>query len=146
MAIHELFSYICVKNAGKAIDFYKQAFGAEEIGRHGMPDGKIMHATLKVGDSMLFLNDEFPEMGCKGPGAVGTSPVTIHLYVQDADKAWDRAVKAGATIKMPIADQFWGDRYGVLSDPFGHFWSIGTRKQDLTPAQVAQAAQKAFSH
>ena len=141
---HTITPHVTVKGAAKAIDFYKAAFGAEELGRHAMPDGLIMHATLKIGDSRLYLNDEFPDMGCNGPAPGGTSPVTLHLFVQDADKAWDRAVKAGASIKMPIADQFWGDRYGVLADPFGHYWSIGQRKQDLTSEQVMKAAAAAF--
>jgi PhnB protein len=142
---HSLTPHIVVKGAAKAIEFYKKAFGAEEIVRHGMPDGTIMHATIRIGDSMLMLNDEFPQMGAKGPLSLGGTPVTLHLYVQDADKAWDRALKAGATVKFPLADQFWGARYGIVSDPFGHDWSISTHKQDLTPEQVMKASQAAFS-
>ena len=141
---HTITTFLNVKDCDKAIDFYKAAFGAEELGRHAMPDGSIMHALLKIGDSMLMLNDEFPMMGAKGPTSIGGTPVTLNLYVQDADKAWARAVKAGATVKMPIADMFWGDRYGIVADPFGHAWSIATHKVDLTPAQVMEAAKAAM--
>jgi uncharacterized glyoxalase superfamily protein PhnB len=100
-----------------------------------------MHALLRIGDSMLMLNDEFPQMNCKGPMTIGGTAVTLSLYVNDADKAWERAVQAGATVKMPIADMFWGDRYGLVTDPFGHDWSIGTQKKDLTPDQIMAAAK-----
>ena len=142
---HTLTPHIVVQDAAKAIDFYKGAFGAEELARHRTPDGSIMHALMKVGDSMLMLNDEFPQMGAVGPNTIGGSAVTLSLYVQDADKAWKRAVDAGASVKMPIADMFWGDRYGVLTDPFGHVWAIAQHKQDLTPEQIAKAAEAAFS-
>jgi len=142
---HTITPHIVVKGAAKAIDFYKAAFGAEELGRHAMPDGTIMHAQLKIGDTMLMLNDEFPAMGAKGPQSIGGTPVTLHLYVQDADKAWERAVKAGATVKMPLADMFWGDRYGLVNDPFGHAWSIATHKADLTPAQIMEASKTAMA-
>jgi uncharacterized glyoxalase superfamily protein PhnB len=115
------------------------------LARHPTPDGKIMHALMKIGDSMLMLNDEFPQMGAVGPEKIGGTAVTLHMYVQDADKAWKRAVDAGAKVKMPIGDMFWGDRYGVVTDPFGHDWSIGQHKQDLTPEQIAKAAEAAFS-
>jgi uncharacterized glyoxalase superfamily protein PhnB len=142
---HTITPHLVVKGAAKAIDFYKAAFGAEELARHAMPDGSIMHALLKIGDSMLMLNDEFPQMGAKGPTSIGGTSVTLNLYVQDADKSWARATKAGATVKMPIADMFWGDRYGILADPFGHAWSIATHKQDLTPEQIMQASKSAMS-
>ena len=141
---HTITPHLVVKGAAKAIDFYKAAFGAEELGRHASPDGSIMHALLKIGDSMLMLNDEYPQMGAKGPQSIGGTPVTLNLYVQDADQSFQRAVKAGAIVKMPIADMFWGDRYGQVTDPFGHAWSIATHKQDLTPAQVEKAAAAAF--
>jgi len=142
---HTITPHLVVKGAAKAIDFYKAAFGAEELSRHAMPDGSIMHALIKIGDSMLMLNDEFPQMGAKGPTSIGGTSVTLNLYVQDADKSWERATKAGATVKMPIADMFWGDRYGILADPFGHAWSIATHKQDLTPEQLMQASKSAMS-
>jgi len=142
---HTVTPYLYVKGAANAIDFYKKAFGAEELGRHAMPDGSIMHALMRIGDSMLMLNDEFPQMNCKGPASIGGTSVTLNLYVQDADKSWERAIQAGAKVKMPIADQFWGDRYGILTDPFGHDWSIATHKKDLTPAEIAAAATSAMA-
>ncbi|HEV8112901.1 MAG TPA: VOC family protein [Planctomycetota bacterium] len=142
---HSLTPHIVVKGAAKAIDFYKKAFGAEEINRAAMPDGSIMHALLRVGDSMLMLNDEFPQMNAMGPTSIGGTAVTLHLYVQDADKAWQRAVQAGAKVKMPIADMFWGDRYGIVSDPFGHDWAIATHTKDLAPDQIMAAAKASMS-
>ena len=142
---HSLTPHIVVKGAAKAMDFYKKAFGAEELGRHAMPDGSIMHALMRIGDSMLMLNDEFPQMGAKGPATIGGTPVTLHIYVQDVDKSWQQAVAAGATVTMPLADQFWGDRYGIVTDPFGHHWSIATHKVDLTPDQMMAAAKTAMS-
>jgi uncharacterized glyoxalase superfamily protein PhnB len=143
---HTITPHIVVKDASKALDFYKKAFGAEELGRHLGPDGKsIMHALVRVGDSMLMLNDEFPDMGCRGPQSIGGTAVTLHLYVQDADKAFERATKAGAKVTMPLLDQFWGDRYGIVTDPFGHMWSIASHIKDLTDAQVAEAAKAAFA-
>jgi PhnB protein len=143
---HTLTPHLVVKGANQAIEFYKKAFGAEEVRRMPGPDGKsIMHAELKIGDSRLFLVDEFPEMDCRGPQSIGGSPVTIHMYVNDADVAFDKAVSAGARVRMPLADMFWGDRYGVLADPFGHSWSIATHKEDLTPEEIAKRAQGVFS-
>jgi uncharacterized glyoxalase superfamily protein PhnB len=104
-----------------------------------MPDGSVMHALIRIGDSFLMLNDEFPQMGAKGPRTIGGTPVTLHLYVSDVDKAFDRAIRAGATTVMPVADQFWGDRYGILTDPFGHQWSIATHKRDVTPEEMKKA-------
>ena len=144
---HTITPHLVVKDATKAIDFYKKAFGAEEIARHVGPDGRsIMHATLKIGDSRIMLNDEMPDMGCRGPLAIGGTAVTLHLYVQDADKAFERATKAGAKVTMPLADQFWGDRYGIVTDPYGHMWSISTHIQDLSNEELAKAAQAAFAN
>jgi uncharacterized glyoxalase superfamily protein PhnB len=135
-----------VNGASKAIEFYKKAFGAQEIGRLPGPDGKsIIHADLKIGDSHVFLVDEIPEMDCRGPKTVGGTSVTIHMYVEDADAAFGKAVAAGAQVKMPLSDMFWGDRYGVLADPFGHAWSIATHKEDLTPQEIGKRAQAACS-
>lgn len=137
--------HIIVQDAAQAIEFYKKAFGAQETGRHMSPDGKaVMHAQLKVGNSMLMVANEFPPM-CVSPKARGGTSVTLHLYVENADATFDRAVKAGCTVKMPISDQFWGDRYGQVEDPYGHLWSIGTHKQDLTEAQIAERAKAAFA-
>ncbi len=143
---HTLTPHLVVKGAVDAIAFYKKAFGAEEIRRMMGPDGKsIMHAELKIGDSRLFLVDEFPQMKCLGPQSIGGTPVTIHVYVEDVDVAFKKAVDAGAQVTMPVADMFWGDRYGVLTDPFGHAWSIATHKEDLTPEEIGKRAEGAFS-
>ena len=104
-----------------------------------------MHAQIKIGDSIVMLHDEFPEMGALGPKARNGTSVTLHLYVEDADASFARAVKAGATVKMPVADMFWGDRYGIVEDPFGHAWSIATHIRDLTPKEIQKAAKEACS-
>src|SRR3954452_9186912 len=144
---HAITPHLVIKGASEAIEFYKRAFGAQELCRMPCPgpDGqvKIGHAGLQIGDSRLFLADEFPEHGSRGPN--GRSPVTIHLYVADADAAFSRAVAAGATVSMPLADMFWGDRYGKLVDPFGHHWSIAAHLEDLTPAQIQERMAAAFS-
>jgi PhnB protein len=138
---HTLTPHLVVKGASQAIEFYKKAFGAEELGRMAGPDGKsVMHADLKIGDSHVFLVDEFPEMDCRGPESIGGTPVTIHVYVEDVDAAFGKAVAAGAQVRMPLADMFWGDRYGVLTDPFGHSWSMASHKEDLTPEEIAKRA------
>lgn len=136
--------HIVVSDAAKAIDFYKAAFGAEEVLALPGPGGKIMHAELKIGDSMLMMCEACPEMGAKSPSEMGGSPVTLHLYVRDTDAAMKKAADAGATITMPASDAFWGDRYGRLTDPFGHAWSIATHMEDLTPEEVGQRAAKAM--
>ena len=141
---HTLTPYLTVKDAPRAIDFYKQAFGAQVRGTHYSPDGKIMNADLKIGDSILMLAEEFPGMGAKSPLALGDSPVTIHLYVEDVDKLFNQAIAAGAKAVMPVMDQFWGDRFGMVTDPFGHRWSIGTHKEDLTPAEIEKRGRAAF--
>jgi uncharacterized glyoxalase superfamily protein PhnB len=128
--------HLVVKGGSDAIDFYVRAFGATEISRMPMPDGRLGHAQLQIGDSIVFLADEFCEFGAKSPATLGGSGVTIHLYVDDVDAAFERAVAAGATAKMPPADMFWGDRYGKLTDPFGHDWSLATHVEDLTPEQM----------
>ena len=142
--------HIVVSNAAAAIDFYKAAFGAVETGRHLAPNSnKVMHATLKINGSVLMLNDDFSgSMSCKSetPEALGGSPVTLHLEVADADAAWAKALAAGAKVKYPLADQFWGARYGQLSDPFGHYWSISQTISNPTPAEMEEAAKAAFAH
>jgi PhnB protein len=143
---HTITPHLIVKGASEAIEFYKRAFGAEELSRMPFPgpDGqmKLGHAELQIGDSRLFLADEFPQQGATGPS--GSSPVTIHMYVTDADAVFERAVKAGATAQMPPADMFWGDRYARVVDPFGHHWSIATHLEDLTPEQMQQRMAAAF--
>jgi uncharacterized glyoxalase superfamily protein PhnB len=141
---HTLTPYLSVKDAPRAIEFYKQAFGAQVRGIHYSPDGKIMNADLKIGDSILMLAEEFPGMGPKSPLSLGDSPVTLHLYVEDVDKLFNQAVAAGAKVLMPVMDQFWGDRYANVSDPFGYRWSMGTHKEDLTRAEIEQRGRAAF--
>ncbi len=135
--------HLIIKDASAAIEFYKKAFGAEEILRMPGPGGSVMHAEMRIGDSPIMLNDEFPDYGKRGPKSIGGTPVTIHLYVNDVDAAFDRAVKAGAKVTMPLADMFWGDRYGTLEDPFGHQWSLATHKEDLSGEEIAERAKKA---
>ena len=140
---HTLSAHITVKGAPQAIDFYKKAFGATEIHRMPSPDGAIMHAALRIGDSMLFLNDEMPMPdGGKSPTSIGGTAVTLNLYVPDADQTYRQAVAAGAKGTMPIADQFWGDRYGIITDPFGHKWAIATRKEDLTTEEMERRGRE----
>ena len=129
---------ICA-GAAQAIEFYKKAFGAVETARLPGPQGKIMHAMLRIGDSALMLVDEMPEWGALGPKALKGSPVTIHLYVDDVDAFAARAVKAGAKMTMPVEDMFWGDRYGKLEDPFGHRWSIATHLREVSTEEMQQA-------
>ncbi len=139
-------THLIAKGAGAAIDFYKKAFGAEELMRIPGPDGKsVMHAEMKIGNSIVMIADEFPDYGCVGPKTLGGSPVTIHLYVSDVDAAYKKAVDAGATASMPVTDMFWGDRYGKLTDPFGHHWSVATHVEDVAPEECAKRMAAAFS-
>lgn len=143
---HTVTPYLVVKGADRAIAFYKAAFGAEELYRHTCSKThRIMNAKLCIGDSMVMLNDEFPEHGCVGPSGEYPSPVSIHLYVANVDSVYDRAVDSGAESLMPVSDTFWGDRYGQLRDPFGHKWSIATHVEDVTPEEIQKRAQQAFS-
>jgi uncharacterized glyoxalase superfamily protein PhnB len=135
---HTLTPYMTVRDAARAIEFYKQAFGAVERGVMKGPDGKIMHAELRIGDSICMLADEFPEYGSLSPLSTGGSGMGLHIYVEDVDSAFDRAIKAGASVEMPVSDMFWGDRYGKLADPFGHKWSIATHKADLSMEEMAE--------
>jgi len=130
---------LAIRGASDAIAFYKKAFGAKELSRMSGPDGKIMHAELKLGDRVLFLGDESPEMGAPSPQTLGGSAVSLMHYVKDVDAVFARAVAAGATAVMPPADMFWGDRYGMVLDPFGHRWALATHKADLTPRQMTKA-------
>ena len=141
--MHTITPHITLRNAAQAIDFYKQAFAAEELGRSLTPDGKIMHAAIRIGDSLIMMNDEFPNMGCSSAETLGGTNITLHIQTEDVDSLFDRAVKAGAKATMPVADQFWGDRYGQVVDPFGQRWSLATRVEQLTPAEV-EARAKAF--
>ena len=138
--------HLTVRDAAAMIEFYKKAFGAVEKRRAPGPCGKsIMHAELWIGDSTIFLNDEFSEMGALSPLASNTTPVTLHLYVEDADKQFQQALSAGAEVVMTLEDQFWGDRYGIVKDPSGHRWSIASHMEDLTPEQMQERMAKAFA-
>ena len=139
--MHSLTPHIVCRDANAAMDFYVRAFGAVDSGRLPGPDGKLMHGMMQIGDSSLMLVDENPEWRMNSPLALGGTPVTLHLYVADADAALAQAVEAGATLTMPAADMFWGDRYGQVRDPFGHMWSIATHIRDVSPEEI-QAASK----
>lgn len=134
---------LTLDEASQAIDWYKKALRAEELSRSGTPDGKIMHAELRFGTSRLMLHDAM--MGKKGPRALGGSPASIWYYVEDCDALFDRAVGAGATVEMAMADQFWGDRCGMIRDPHGHLWTIATRKENLTPEEIGKRQAALFA-
>ncbi|MBI4400735.1 MAG: VOC family protein [Nitrospirae bacterium] len=143
---HTITPKLAVRDADKAIDFYKRAFGAEEQMRVLGPDGKsIMHAELKIGDSIIMLNEEQPQMGCRGPQTLGGTPFFLSLYIEDVDKAFNRAVSAGATVLLPVADWFWGDRAGKVADPFGHEWFLATHKEDLSQEEIRKRATVFFA-
>jgi PhnB protein len=143
---HAITPHIVCRGAADAIEWYKKAFGAVERGRMTLPDGKsVMHSLIFIGDSPMMIVDEFPQWNSVGPQTLGNSPVTLHLYVTDADAMMNRAVAAGAKVIMPMMDAFWGDRYGKIEDPFGHHWSIATHVRDMTPEEMAEAGKKAFS-
>jgi len=143
--MHTVTPHLVCEGAAEAIEFYKKAFNATENGRMPAPDGKVMHAQMQFGDSVIMLVDAFPDHGCFGAKHYNGSPVTIHLYVPDVDATYAQAVKAGATAKHPPADMFWGDRYGVLVDPFGHSWSVATHTRDLTPEQMMEGMKEMMS-
>jgi PhnB protein len=140
--MHSVTPHLVCAGAAEAIEFYKKAFKAVEIARMPGKDGKLMHAMIRIGDSAVMLMDEMPEWKAFGPKALKGSPVTIHLAVEDVDAVAAQAVTAGAKITMPIADMFWGDRYGVLEDPFGHLWSVGTHMRDVSPQEMQEAMAK----
>ena len=137
--MHTVTPHLVCANCAEAIEFYKKAFGAIEVMRSPMPDGKIGHAQLRIGDSPLFLADEFPDYGSHSPLSLKGSPVTIHLSVPNVDEIWNSAKAAGATVRMELADMFWGDRYGKLTDPFGHQWSLATHIKDVSPEEMEEA-------
>ena len=140
--MHSVTPHLICAGAADAIEFYKKAFGAVDLGRLPGPKGRLMHAAIRIGDSTVMLVDEMPEWGAFGPKSLKGSPVTIHLYVQDVDASVARAVAAGAKITMPLDDMFWGDRYGKVEDPFGHHWSIATHVRDVSTEEMQQAMQK----
>jgi uncharacterized glyoxalase superfamily protein PhnB len=137
--MHSITPHLVCAGAAAAIDFYQRAFNAVEAVRLPGPAGELMHATLRIGDSTIMLMDEMPGCGALGPTALKGTPVTLHLYVKDADAAFAQAIAAGASVKMPLADMFWGDRYGVLTDPFGHQWSIATHIRDVGMEEMQEA-------
>ena len=137
--------YLIVRNAAKAIEFYENAFGAKEVFRLTEPQGKIGHAELRIGDSLLMLADEYPDFGALAPTTIGGSPVSIHLYVEDVDHTYSRAVAAGATALRSVQDEFYGDRTGMLLDPFGHKWHLATRKEEVTPAEMQRRMDAAYA-
>jgi len=140
---HSVTPHLVVNDAASAIDFYTKAFGAKELTRHEMK-GAIMHASVRIGNSIVMLNDEFPEHGALGPQKGASSPVTIHIFVEDVDALYAQATQAGAEVIMPLADMFWGDRYAVVRDPYGHSWSIGTHIEDVPPEEMESRAAATF--
>jgi PhnB protein len=133
---HTATAYLIVNDAARALEFYKRAFNAKELMRLAGPDGKVMHAEMKIGDSPIMLADEFPEVGARSPQSFGGSPVSILLYVEDVDARFSQAIAAGATVQRAVKDQFYGDRSGTLMDPFGHVWSIATHKEDVSAEEM----------
>jgi PhnB protein len=141
---HTVAPYLAISNGVKALEFYKQAFGATEVYKLILPDGRLGHAEIRIGDSIIMLSDEFPEYGGKSPQTLGGSPVSIHLYVEDVDAFVQRAVAAGAKEAKPVKDQFYGDRSGQLQDPFGHLWWVATHKEDIPPAEMQKRVEAMF--
>ena len=137
---HTATPYLIINDASAAIEFYKKSFGATELFRMDAPGGKIGHAEIKIGDSPIMLADEYPDMGYRSPRALGGTPVSIMLYVEGVDTVFNRAIAAGAKVKQPVKDQFYGDRSGTLEDPFGHVWTIATHKEDLSPEEMGKRA------
>jgi uncharacterized glyoxalase superfamily protein PhnB len=143
---HTVTPGLAVRNAAQAIEFYKNAFGAKEKTRMPGPDGNtIMHAELQIGDSHIMLGEENPQMNHLSPQSLNGTPVNLYVYVRDADKVFNQAVKAGATVVMPVMDMFWGDRYGHVKDPFGHNWMIATRKRNLSAKEMKKGAEEWFA-
>ena len=143
---HTATPYLIIRDAARAIEFYKKAFGASEIMRMADPSGKIAHAEIKIGDSPIMIGEESPDRGARSPEALGGSPVSIFLYVEDVDGLSRQAIAAGAKVLMPVQDQFWGDRYGKLADPFGHHWDVATHKEDVSPEEMHKRAAAAAAH
>jgi len=141
---HSVTPYLTIRGAAKALDFYKEAFGATEIMRIDGPDGRLGHAEIRIGNSIVMLSDEYPELGCTGPATLGGSSVALMVYVPDVDRTVAQAVAAGAKLERPVEDKFYGDRMGSLKDPFGHNWHIATHKEDIAPDELARRAEKAM--
>jgi len=142
-----IIAHLVVNDGVKAVEWYQKAFGGEIGGVHKTPDGKVMHAEVHIGGARLMLADVFPGFGCGSPKELGGSPVVLNLYVEeDVDSLFNNAVAAGATVTMPLSNQFWGDRYGQLTDPFGHRWALGQHVEDVTPQEMERRAKEAFAH
>ena len=139
---HAVTPAIVVRNAAAAIEFYKTAFGAEEINRMEGPDGSIAHAEIRIGDSVIMLGEENEQWGTRSPQSLGGVHGSLHIYVENADASFDRALKAGATVRYPLEDAFWGDRYGKVTDPFGHEWGIATRVKELSAEEMEKAGKE----
>jgi len=145
-AMHTITPHLVVRDATKAIEFYRRAFSAEVKGVHHMPDGKVMHAELKIGDSTVMLADEFPGMGsCTSPQTLGGTTISLYLYWENVDELFKQAVAAGATVLMPLTNEFWGDRYGQVKDPFGHTWALGQHVEDVPPEEVERRGRERFA-
>jgi PhnB protein len=142
---HTLTPYLAVENAADAIEYYKKAFGAEEKFRMDAPGGKIGHAELQIGDSLIMLSDPFPQSSTKTPSELGATTGSVFMYVEDVDAVVKQAIDAGATVTMEVADQFWGDRFGTIEDPFGHIWSVATHVEDVPPEEIAERAKAAMA-
>ena len=142
---HTITPYLTVEDAAEAIEYYTQAFGAKERVRMETPDGRIGHAELEIGDSLVMLSDPFPQASTKPPDELGGTSAGVFMYVEDVDAVVKRAVDAGAKVTMEVADQFWGDRFGSITDPFGHSWSIATHVEDPTPEEIAERGKAAMS-
>ena len=142
---HSLQIYLAVEDAAKAIDFYKEAFGAEETIRMPGPDGKVAHAELQIGDSKLMLSDPFPQSNARPPSGRGGSTASVFMYVDDVDATFAQAQQAGATVVSELEDMFWGDRFGTVADPFGHMWAMATHKEDLSEEEMAERSKAAMA-
>ena len=142
---HTITPHLVCKNAKNAIDFYQKAFGAEQIRVHAMPDGTIMHAEIRIGNSIVMMGEEYPDWKVLSPQSLGGTPVFLHIYTDDVDKFFEKAIAAGCTAIMPVMDQFWGDRYGQLGDPFGHRWSVATHVEDVPEDEMAERGRKAMA-
>jgi PhnB protein len=142
---HTITPALTVKDGGQAIEFYKRALGAEEIMQVPGPDGRLMHAEMKIGDSRFMLGEEMPDQGCRAPASVGAVSSSLYIYVQDVDKTFRRAVEGGAKALMPPTDMFWGDRFGQVEDPSGHRWGLATHKEDPSPEEMARRQKEFFA-
>lgn len=142
---HTATPYLAVDDAAEALEYYKKAFGAKERGRMEAPDGKIGHAEIQIGDSVVMLSDPFPQASTRTPKELGGTTASVFLYVENVDAFVQRAVDAGATVSMEVADQFWGDRFGTITDPFGHSWSVATHIEDVPPEEMAERAKAAMA-